>query len=49
MFLQAIVAPQLQISSKLRSKSEVPTNDAYSAQNSTFLHPKEYIILIKIH
>ena len=37
--------PQLKISLNWRSKS----NDAYSAQNSTFLHTKEHIILIKIH
>ena len=49
MFLQAIDAPQLQISSNWRSKSKVPGNDAYLAQNSTFSHTKEYIILIKIH
>ena len=49
MFLQAINAPQLKISSNLRSKSKVPANNAYSAQNSTFSHTNEYIILIKIH
>ena len=49
MFLQAIYAPQLQIFSNWTSKSKVPANDAYLAQNSTFSHTKEYIILIKIH
>ena len=48
-FLQAIDAPQMQISSNWRSKSKVPANDAYSAQNLTFSHTKEYIILMKIH
>ena len=49
MFLQAIDASQLQISSNWRSKLKVPAIDDYSAQNSTFSHTKEYIILIKIH
>ena len=49
MFLRAIDASQLQISSNWRSKSKVLANDAYSAQNSTFSAKKEYIILIKIH
>ena len=47
MFLQAIDELQLQISSNWRSKSKVPANDAYPAQNSTFSHTKEYIILNK--
>ena len=38
MFLQAIDAPQLQISSNWGSKPKVPANDAYSAQNSTLLN-----------
>ena len=49
MFLQAIAAPQLQISLNCRSKSKVPANDAYSAQKSTFSHTGQYIILIKIY
>ena len=43
--IQAIDAPQLQITSNSRSKSKVPENNAYSPQNSTFSHTKEYGLL----
>lgn len=44
MLMQAIDAPQLQISSN-GSKSKDPANNTYSAQNLRFSHEKNYDIV----